>query len=126
MAEFKLYCFPQSGNAYKAGLCLNLVGADWEPIAVDYFGGETRTKEWRETVNEMGEVPVLEHRGQKLTSPASSSTTSPICSADSAAARRQSSARSGAGSFSTITSLRATSRRTAGCGPLPSLLAIPR
>jgi len=45
MAEFKLYCFPQSGNAYKAGLCLNLVGADWEPIAVDYFGGETRTKE---------------------------------------------------------------------------------
>lgn len=67
MAEFKLYCFPQSGNAYKAGLCLNLVGADWEPIAVDYFGGETRTKEWRETVNEMGEVPVLEHRGQKLT-----------------------------------------------------------
>lgn len=24
MAEFKLYCFPQSGNAYKAGLCLGL------------------------------------------------------------------------------------------------------
>jgi glutathione S-transferase len=67
MAEFKLHCFPQSGNAYKVGLCLSLLGADWQPVLVDYFGGETRTKEWREAVNEMGEVPVLEHRGQKLT-----------------------------------------------------------
>jgi glutathione S-transferase len=66
MAEFVLHCFPQSGNAYKVGLCLSLLDADWEPVAVDYFGGETRTKEWREAVNEMGEVPVLEHRGQKL------------------------------------------------------------
>lgn len=66
MTEFKLHCFPQSGNAYKVGLCLSLLNADWEPVAVDYFGGETRTKEWREAVNEMGEVPVLEHRGQKL------------------------------------------------------------
>jgi len=67
MAEFKLHCFPQSGNAYKVGLCLSLLDADWRPVAVDYFGGETRTKEWRERVNEMGEVPVLQHRGQKLT-----------------------------------------------------------
>lgn len=67
MAEFKLHCFPQSGNAYKVGLCLNLLGADWKPVAVDYFGGETRTKTWREAINEMGEVPVLEHRGQRLT-----------------------------------------------------------
>ena len=32
MAEFKLYCFAQSGNAYRAALMLNLIGADWEPI----------------------------------------------------------------------------------------------
>jgi glutathione S-transferase len=67
MTEFKLHCFPQSGNAYKVGLCLSLLDADWEPVAVDYFGGETRTTQWREAVNVMGEVPVLEHRGQKLT-----------------------------------------------------------
>jgi glutathione S-transferase len=66
MAEFALHCFPQSGNAYKVALFLSLAGADWAPIVVDYFGGETRTSKWRETVNEMGEVPVLEHQGQKL------------------------------------------------------------
>ena len=42
MAEYKLYCFAQSGNSYKVALMLNFIGADWEPIAVDFFGGETR------------------------------------------------------------------------------------
>lgn len=66
MKEYRLYCFAQSGNAYKAALMLNLCGAEWEPRFVDYFNGETRTSEYRENVNEMGEVPVLEHRGRKL------------------------------------------------------------
>src|SRR5260221_59512 len=29
MAEYQLYCFAQSGNAYRAALMLNLIGADW-------------------------------------------------------------------------------------------------
>ena len=37
MAEYQLYCFAQSGNAYRAALMLNLIGADWEPIWVDFF-----------------------------------------------------------------------------------------
>ena len=37
MAEFQLYCIAQSGNAYRAALMLNLIGADWEPIWVDFF-----------------------------------------------------------------------------------------
>ena len=28
MAEFQLYCFAQSGNAYRAALMLSLIGAD--------------------------------------------------------------------------------------------------
>jgi glutathione S-transferase len=67
MAEYTLYCFAQSGNAYKAALMLNLCGADWAPRFVDFFNGETRTPEYRAQVNEMGEVPVLEHRGRRLT-----------------------------------------------------------
>jgi len=67
VAEYTLYCFAQSGNAYKAALMLNLCSADWQPRWVDFFNGETRTPEYREKVNEMGEVPVLEHRGRKLT-----------------------------------------------------------
>jgi glutathione S-transferase len=67
MAEYQLYCFAQSGNAYRDALMLNLIGADWEPIYVDFFAkGETRTPEYRTNVNEMGEVPVLVHGAKKL------------------------------------------------------------
>ena len=65
MAEFRLHCFAQSGNAYKAALMLELAGADWSPRFVDYFGGETSTPAYR-AINVMGEVPVLEHRGETL------------------------------------------------------------
>ena len=65
MAEFVLHCFAQSGNAYKPALMLELAGADWTPRYVDYFGGETRTPAYR-AINVMGEVPVLEHRGLRL------------------------------------------------------------
>jgi len=64
--DFKLYCFAQSGNAYKAALMLNLCGAKWTPRFVDFFNGETRTTEYRTNVNEMGEAPVLEHAGRRL------------------------------------------------------------
>jgi glutathione S-transferase len=65
MADFRLYCFAQSGNAFKVALMLQLCGARWEPRFVDFFGGETRTPEYR-AINEMGEVPVLEHGGLRL------------------------------------------------------------
>src|SRR5665213_1977224 len=66
MAEYQLYCCAQSGNAYRAALMLNLIGADWEPVNVDFFkGGETRTPTYRAEVNEMGEVPVLVHGAKK-------------------------------------------------------------
>ncbi|WP_371169219.1 glutathione S-transferase family protein [Aliiroseovarius sp. 2305UL8-7] len=54
----KLYCFGESGNAYKAALTLELSELAWEPIFVDFFNGETRTPEFRE-LNPMGEVPVM-------------------------------------------------------------------
>jgi glutathione S-transferase len=67
VAEYQLYCFAQSGNCYRVALMLNLIGADWEPIWVDFFvKGEQRTPQYRETVNEMGEAPVLAHGGRKL------------------------------------------------------------
>ena len=65
MAEYTLYCFAQSGNAYKPALMLELAGADWAPRFVDYFNGETRTPAYR-AINVMGEAPVLEHRGKRL------------------------------------------------------------
>jgi glutathione S-transferase len=67
MPEYELYCFAQSGNAYRAALMLNLIGADWKPTYVNFFKGETRTPEYRGEVNEMGEAPVLKHGDKKLT-----------------------------------------------------------
>ena len=59
MTEYQLYCFAQSGNAYRAALMLNLIGADWQPVFVDFFkAGVQRSAEYRETVNEMGEALV--------------------------------------------------------------------
>jgi glutathione S-transferase len=67
MAEYELYCFAQSGNAYRAALMLNMIGADWRPLFVDFFGkGVQRTPEYRTAINEMGEVPVLVHGTKKL------------------------------------------------------------
>ncbi len=54
----KLYCFAQSGNAYKVANYLNVTGTPWEAVFVDFFNGESRSPEYR-AINEMGEVPVL-------------------------------------------------------------------
>jgi glutathione S-transferase len=63
----RLHYFPESGNSYKLALMLTLCGQDFEPVWTDFAGGITRTTEWRETVNEMGEIPVLEESGVRLT-----------------------------------------------------------
>ncbi len=55
----KLYCFGESGNAYKAALTLELCGLDWAPVKVDFFGGQTRSAAYRADTNPMGEVPVM-------------------------------------------------------------------
>ena len=66
MADYRLYCAGVSGNAYKAALMLNLSGCDWEPVVLDYIGGATRQESFREEINELGEIPVLEHGAKRL------------------------------------------------------------
>ena len=66
MSNYELYCFAQSGNAYRAALMLNLIGAKWQAKWVDFFAAFVqRTPAFREGVNEMGEVPVLVIDGKK-------------------------------------------------------------
>ncbi|PKP73740.1 MAG: glutathione S-transferase [Alphaproteobacteria bacterium HGW-Alphaproteobacteria-6] len=62
----RLHCFGESGNAYKAALTMTLAGYDWRPVFVDFFGGATRSPEFR-ALNIMGEVPVLEDAGRVIT-----------------------------------------------------------
>lgn len=63
----KLYCFGESGNAYKAALALELSGLAWEPVKVDFFGGETRSATYRSDINNLGEAPVMVDGNVKLT-----------------------------------------------------------
>lgn len=67
MAEYRLHYFPESGNSYKLALMLTLCGQAFEPVWTDFGSGVTWTAEWRAAVNPMGEIPVLEEDGVKLT-----------------------------------------------------------
>jgi glutathione S-transferase len=65
--KYRLHYFPESGNSYKLALMLTLCGQSFEPVWTDFGGGVTRTAEWRQNVNPMGEIPVLEVDGERLT-----------------------------------------------------------
>jgi glutathione S-transferase len=67
MPTYRLHYFPESGNSYKLALMLTLCGQSFEPVWTDFGGGVTRTAEWRATVNDMCEIPVLEEDGVRLT-----------------------------------------------------------
>jgi glutathione S-transferase len=66
MAHYRLHCVGASGNSYKVALYLNCAGLDWEPVGVDFAGGQTRDANWRADTNAMGEVPVLEVEGKRM------------------------------------------------------------
>jgi glutathione S-transferase len=67
MTIYRLHYFPESGNSYKLALMLALCGQEFEPVWTDFGGGVTRTARWRESINAMGEIPVLEESGRRLT-----------------------------------------------------------
>lgn len=67
MDTYRLHYFPESGNSYKLALMLTLCGQTFELIWTDFGSRVTWTPQWRRTVNPMGEIPVLEVNGQKLT-----------------------------------------------------------
>jgi len=67
MSRFRLHCYAESGCSYKVALMLSLCGQEFEALRVDFFGGETKTEHFRQQVNIMGEVPVLEVDGRRLT-----------------------------------------------------------
>jgi len=64
---YTLHGFCQSGNTFKVAFLLRALNQPWEPRFVDFMNGVTRTGEWREAMNEMGEVPVLDDGNRRLT-----------------------------------------------------------
>jgi len=67
---YKLHCFAQSGNVYKVALLLQALRQPWTPVHMpfaDFAGGLVRSEGWRQDVNPMGEVPILEVGDLRLT-----------------------------------------------------------
>jgi len=67
---YRLHSFCQSGNCFKVAFALEALGQKWEPVPMDFqafAAGSTRDPEWREALNEMGEAPVLEVDGKRMT-----------------------------------------------------------
>lgn len=64
---YQLHGFSQSGNTFKVAFLLRALNQAWEPRFVDFMNGVTRTGEWREGTNAMGEVPVLDDDARRLT-----------------------------------------------------------
>lgn len=64
---YRLHGFCQSGNTFKVAFLLRALAQRWEPVFVDFMHGATRDPQWRETANEMGEVPVLDDGVRRLT-----------------------------------------------------------
>ena len=64
---YRLHGFCQSGNTFKVAFLLRALGAPFETAFVDFMNGKTRDAGWRAGTNEMGEAPVLDDGGLRLT-----------------------------------------------------------
>lgn len=64
---YLLHGFSQSGNTYKVALLLQVLDQPWQARHVDFMNGVTRSSEWREASNDMGEVPILDDGDRRLT-----------------------------------------------------------
>jgi glutathione S-transferase len=66
MTDYLLHGFYNSGNAFKVAMMLDLSGCAWEAVAVTQGGDDVHGPDWWATANALGEVPVLECKGQYL------------------------------------------------------------
>jgi glutathione S-transferase len=64
---YLLHGLCQSGNTFKVAFLLRALNVPWEPRFVDFMNGVTRSGDWRDATNVMGEIPVLEVEGRRLT-----------------------------------------------------------
>jgi glutathione S-transferase len=68
MAEtYRLHYFPESGNSCKLAQMLTLCGQPFDLVWTDFVARVTWSEEWRRKVNPMGEIPVLEESGTRVT-----------------------------------------------------------
>ena len=67
---YKLHAFAQSGNAYKVAVLLQALRQPWTAVHMpfaDFAAGVPRSDAFRQGVNAMGEIPILEVGDKKMT-----------------------------------------------------------
>jgi glutathione S-transferase len=67
---YKLHAFSQSGNCYKVALLLQALRQPWTAVHLpfaDFVAGVPRSEAFRQDSNPMGELPILEADGRRLT-----------------------------------------------------------
>jgi glutathione S-transferase len=67
---YTLHGFAQSGNTYKVAVLLQALKLPWTAAHLSFeqfAAGIQRSEEWRQNVNAMGEIPVLEVDGRRMT-----------------------------------------------------------
>ena len=64
MADYRLHCFYDSGNAFKVAMMLDLAGFSWEAVAVKPRDDAAHSPDWWARANRFGEVPFLERNGK--------------------------------------------------------------
>jgi glutathione S-transferase len=67
---YQLHGFCQSGNTYKVALLLQALREPWTAVHLpfeQFANGIQRSEAWRDDVTAMGEIPVLEFDGRKMT-----------------------------------------------------------
>jgi glutathione S-transferase len=67
---YKLHAFAQSGNAYKVAVLLQALRQPWTAVHMpfaDFASGVPRSDAFRQGVNAMGEIPIIEVGDRKLT-----------------------------------------------------------
>jgi glutathione S-transferase len=67
---YELHAFAQSGNCYKVAVLLQALNQPWKAVHMpfsDFLAGVPRSDAFRQEQNEMGEVPILDFDGRRLT-----------------------------------------------------------
>jgi glutathione S-transferase len=67
---YRLHAFSQSGNSYKVAVLLQALRVPWTAVHMpfaDFAAGVPRSDAWRQDQNPMGELPILEVDGKKMT-----------------------------------------------------------
>ena len=62
----KLYDYELSGNCFKIRWFLNILGIEYESVAVEFYPSKEHKSAWFKEINPLGQLPVIDDNGFRL------------------------------------------------------------